>query len=274
MTTAQPRLPTYFISHGGGPWPYVPEMRADMRALETALVAMVHSLPVTPRAILMVSGHWEERSFAVMGSAKPPMLYDYYGFPEHTYHVIYGAPGAPELALRTAELITQAGLPTAIDSERGFDHGVFAPMAVMYPNADVPVYQVAMHASLDPAAHLALGRALAPLRDEGVLIVGSGLSYHNLRAYGPAGRQPSEAFDQWLQATLLQNTQDARNALLTEWSKAPGARLSHPREDHLIPLMVAVGAAQDETAACVYHETMIRGGITASSFRFGSTHPQ
>jgi aromatic ring-opening dioxygenase catalytic subunit (LigB family) len=274
MTTASSRLPTFFISHGGGPWPYVPEMRADMRVLEDSLVAMVQSLPSTPRAILMVSGHWEEHSFAVMGSAKPPMLYDYYGFPEHTYHVVYGAPGAPELAHRTADLIAKAGLPTAIDPERGFDHGVFAPMAVMYPNADVPVYQVAMHASLDPMAHIALGRALAPLRDEGVLIVGSGLSYHNLRAYGPVGRQASEAFDQWLQTTLLENTADARTSLLNNWSKAPGARQSHPREDHLIPLMVAVGAAQEETATRIYHETMIRGGITASSFRFGNTHHQ
>jgi aromatic ring-opening dioxygenase catalytic subunit (LigB family) len=272
MTTPASRLPTYFISHGGGPWPYVPEMRASMRELEDALVAMVQSLPTTPRAILMVSGHWEEHSFAVMGSAQPPMLYDYYGFPEHTYHVVYAAPGAPELAARTAQLIADAGLPTAIDPTRGFDHGVFAPMQVMYPHANVPVYQVALHASLDPAAHIALGRALAPLRDEGVLIVGSGLSYHNLRSFGPPARQPSEAFDAWLQSTLLNNTQEARNALLTQWAQAPGARLSHPREDHLIPLMVAVGAAEDEIGACVYHETMIRGGVTASSFRFGSTH--
>ena len=218
----------------------------------------------------MVSGHWEETDFAVMGNPHPPMLYDYSGFPEHTYHVVYPAPGAVDLAKRTMQLIADAGLPSHVDTERGYDHGVFAPLAVMYPQANVPVYQVAMHGSLDPAVHFALGRALAPLRKEGVLIIGSGLSYHNLRAFGPQARAPSSAFDQWLQTCLLDSSPTEREALLLNWSKAPGARLSHPREDHLIPLMVAVGAAESEKGTCFYHEENIRGGVTASSFRFGN----
>lgn len=265
------RLPTYFISHGGGPWPYVPEMRERMRVLEASLADMPRQIGGAPKAILMVSGHWEEPdAFGVMSSAKPPMVYDYFGFPEHTYHVVYGAPGAPDLARRTQQLIAAAGLPTRLDAERGFDHGVFAPMAAMYPNADVPLYQVSMRSNYSPAEHFALGRALAPLRDEGVLIVGSGLSYHNLRAFGPQAHVPSAAFDQWLQQALIASPPAQRQALLMDWSKAPAARQAHPREDHLIPLMVAVGAASDEPAACVYHEDNVYGGVVASSFRFGA----
>ena len=263
------RLPTYFISHGGGPWPWVPQMRAAMRVLEASLADMPRQIGVTPKAVLMVSGHWEEDGFNVMTSAKPSMLYDYSGFPEHTYHVVYGAPGAPDIALRTHQLITAAGLPSALDSNRGFDHGVFAPLEAMYPKADVPVFQVSMRANYSPAEHLALGRALEPLRDEGVLIVGSGLSYHNLRAFGPQAKAPSAAFDQWLQESLLHSTPEQRYARLMEWAKAPAARQAHPQEDHLIPLMVAVGAARDEAASCVYHEENVSGGVVASSFRFG-----
>jgi aromatic ring-opening dioxygenase catalytic subunit (LigB family) len=265
------KLPTYFISHGGGPWPYMPEMRAMMHQLEQSLQAIPRQIGMTPKAVLVISGHWEERdAFAVMASPRPPMLYDYGGFPAHTYQVIYPAPGAPELASRIHGLLAAAGLPTRLDSQRGFDHGTFAPLVVMYPEADVPVIQVSLRSHLQPGEHLALGRALAPLRSEGVLIVGSGLSYHNLRRLGPAGREPSEAFDGWLQNALVASSPAERTALVTGWASAPGARQSHPREDHLIPLMVALGAAEDEPGVCVYHEVGVMGGVTASSFRFGA----
>ena len=263
-------LPTYFISHGGGPWPYVPQMRAQLKTLEESLVDIPRQIGITPKAILMISGHWEEAGFSVMANAKPPMLYDYGGFPEHTYHVIYGAPGAPELATRIHKLIEAAGLPTELDQERGFDHGTFSPLEVMYPNADVPVLQVALKEGLDPAIHIALGRALAPLRNEGVLIIGSGLSYHNLRAMGPAGAAPSTAFDAWLQKVLIHSSPAQREEQLLAWEKAPAARMSHPREEHLLPLMVAVGAAEFEQATCVYHDTKFTGSVVASSFRFGA----
>lgn len=267
MTTT---LPTYFISHGGGPWPYMDSMREAMRGLAASL-ADVPRQYAAPKAILVISAHWEESTFSVMSSPQPGMLYDYGGFPPHTYKVVYPAPGAPDLALRIQSLLANAGLPVRLDAQRGFDHGTFAPLVVMYPEANVPVLQVSLKTGLNPADHLALGRALAPLRDEGVLIVGSGLSYHNLRQFGPLGKAASMAFDQWLQDTVVTATPPEREARLLDWTAAPAARIAHPREEHLIPLMVALGAAENDTATCVYHEDDVFGGITVSSFRFDSS---
>ncbi len=262
------KLPTYFISHGGGPWPWLPEMRAGMAPLEKALAAMPAEIGATPKAILMISGHWEEDDFAVMASAHPPMVYDYGGFPAFTYEIKYSSPGAPALAKRVEDLLKAAGLPTHLDASRGYDHGVFAPMQVMYPNADVPLMQVAIRHTYDPAQHIALGKALAPLRDEGVLIVGSGLSYHNMRGFGPQGKVPSAQFDAWLNGALMSEPAK-REAELLAWEQAPSARACHPQEDHLIPLMAAVGAAWGEKATRVYHDEKVFGQITASSYRFG-----
>lgn len=262
------RMPTYFISHGGGPWPWLANMRAMLKNLEVSLARMPSELPETPKAILMVSGHWEEEAFAVMTSARPPMVYDYGGFPPETYKITYPAPGAPDLAERTAGLIAAAGLPVRRDPERGFDHGTFAPAVVMYPEADVPIFQVSMMRDYDPARHFALGRALAPLRDEGVLIVGSGLSYHNLRLFGPGAKEPSAAFDAWLDDALALPPA-ARTAALEAWEAAPYARVCHAREDHFVPLFTALGAAEGEAAVRVYHDTDLFGGVTASSYKFG-----
>lgn len=262
------RFPTYFISHGGGPWPWLPAMRAQFVNLEASLKAMVADLPERPKAVLVISGHWEEAdAFAVMGHAHPPMVYDYYGFPPETYRILYPAPGAPDLAARTAALIMAAGLPARIDAAQGFDHGTFAPLFIMFPDADVPVYQVSLRASYDPAEHLALGRALAPLRDEGVMIVGSGLSYHNLRHFGPQARVPSEAFDGWLNQTLA-DAPEARSAAVLDWESAPYARICHAQEDHLVPLFAALGAAEHGPATRIYHDKGLMGGVTASSWRF------
>jgi len=264
------RLPTYFISHGGGPWPWMKEQMGGVYdRLEASLARMPAEIGVTPRAVLMVSAHWEAPRFTVQTHPNPPMLYDYGGFPEFTYHVQYAAPGAPAVAARVRTLLAGAGIDSAEDAARGFDHGMFAPMAVIWPQADVPVVQLSLRQGLDPAEHLALGRALAPLRDEGILVVGSGLSYHNLRAFGPAARVPSAAFDAWLGDTLAMADTSARSAVLAAWERAPAARLAHPREEHLLPLMVAVGAAQDEGATRVYHERDFFGGITVSSWRLG-----
>lgn len=262
------RMPTYFISHGGGPWPWLPDMRRMLHSLEVSLANMPAEIGETPKAILMISGHWEERDFAVMASPAPGMVYDYGGFPPFTYQIKYAAPGAPALAERTAALLRAAGLPTHLDGSRGFDHGTFAPMQVMYPQADVPLYQVAIRHGYSPDEHIALGRALAPLRDEGVVIVGSGLSYHNLRLFGPGAKQPSAAFDAWLDAAMSAEPSE-RLELLRQWDSAPAARICHPQEDHLIPLMAAVGAAENEAATRVYHDTNVFGGVTASSYRFG-----
>ena len=263
-------LPTYFISHGGGPWPYMKkEFRSTYDNLEASLKDLPRQLGVTPKALLVISGHWEANYFTVMGSANPPMLYDYSGFPEHTYHVKYGAPGSPVLARRVQELIQNAGFPVRLDDKRGFDHGTFAPLVVMYPEAQVPVVQLSIRNDYDPEAHLKLGRALAPLRNEGVLILASGLSYHNLRQFGVEAKETSGQFDEWLNQTLGESDVEERKKRLLNWTQAPAARAAHPQEDHLIPLMVAVGAAEDEKAERIYHEKDFFGGVTVSSFRFG-----
>lgn len=263
-------LPTYFISHGGGPWPYVAEYAPTFAELKASLEAMVRELGTRPRVVLVISGHWEEQDFTVMSSPEPPMVYDYSGFPPHTYRVRYGAPGSPELAVRVQQLLQGAGFSARLDERRGYDHGTFVPLVVMYPEADVPVIQLSLRADYDPGAHLAVGRALAPLRDKGVLIVGSGLSYHNLRQFGPPAHGISRQFDDWLQEVLTRAAPAERTARLERWTEAPAARQAHPEEDHLLPLMVAVGAAEAEPGTCVYHQEDFFGGIVASSFRFGA----
>lgn len=264
------RLPVYFISHGGGPWPWlIDQLPGDWGPLTRSLQSIPAELGTAPRAILMVSAHWETDDFTVQTHPNPPMLYDYGGFPEFTYHVSYPAPGAPDVAQRVAELLAGAGWPVAFDAERGFDHGVFTPLVVAYPDADVPVVQLSIKRSFDPAEHLAAGRALAPLRDEGVLIVGSGLSYHDLRNFGPGAADPSSQFDAWLSEAMAASPAD-RTQRLIDWEQAPSARAAHPREDHLVPLFVAVGAAEHEPATRTYHETAFMGSIAASSFRLGA----
>lgn len=265
------RLPTYFISHGGGPWPWLKKEMPFYDKLEASLAEMPNQIGIQPAAILMISAHWEESDFAVQTHARPGMIYDYGGFPEHTYHLKYSSPGAPKVAARITELITAAGFANHQDPARGYDHGMFSPMAAIYPNADVPVLQLSIREDYDPAAHVEIGRALAPLRDEGVLIVGSGLSYHNLRLFGKneTARQASKEFDGWLHEVLSDASTDKKFQRLENWEDAPSARICHPREDHLIPLMVAYGAAENEKCKTVYHETDFMGALTVSSFCFG-----
>lgn len=263
------RLPTLFLSHGGGPWPFMHgDYGAAHEGLRTALAAIPSSLPRQPDAVLLVSGHWEEAEHAVTGSVAPPLLYDYYGFPEHTYRVAYPAPGAPALARRAQTLLEQAGFTAHLDAARGLDHGAFVPLTVMYPQAEVPVVQLSLLASLDPESHLATGEALAPLRDEGVLVVGSGMSYHNLRLMGPAAHAPSQQFDAWLEEALGAPPAERRRRL-ARWSEAPAARIAHPREEHLLPLHVALGAAGEESAVRIQHDTAFLGTMVVSSYRFG-----
>jgi aromatic ring-opening dioxygenase catalytic subunit (LigB family) len=270
--TTDLRLPTYFVSHGGGPWPYITDdFRRNFDRLEQSLIEMRVELGNAPKAILVVSGHWEEPGFTISSGARPGMVYDYHGFPDYLYQIKYGAPGSPELAKRVQDLLQARGLKAGLDPARGFDHGTFSIMKPLYPDENIPVVQLSLDASYDPALHLEAGRALAPLRDEGVLIIGSGLSYHNLREMrGSNGHEPSRRFDDWLQQTLVHSLPHERAERLLEWEKAPFARAAHPQEDHLIPLMVAVGAARDEPGAVTYHQTDFAGGLTASSFRFGN----
>jgi aromatic ring-opening dioxygenase catalytic subunit (LigB family) len=220
-----------------------------------------------PRAVLVISAHWEEPVPTVMTSARPPLLYDYYGFPPQSYRITWPAPGEPELAARVRALLSNAGFETGENAERGFDHGTFVPLKLTYPNADVPTVQLSLKQGLDPEQHLAMGRALAPLRDDGVFIVGSGMTFHNLRAFrDPRSRPVAEAFDAWLReaATL---DEPARSAALARWSSAPAARLAHPREEHLLPLMVVAGAAQGDPGRVAYNGTVL--GLRLSAYHYG-----
>lgn len=270
MSPAATRLPTHFISHGGGPWPWIKDlMPMDFGPLEKSLQDITKDLGLRPKAILVISGHWEEAEFTVQTSARPPMVYDYGGFPDFTYQIQYPAPGSPEVAARVSELLSGAGITVRQNGQRGYDHGVFAPLFAMYPDADVPILQLSLKNGYDPASHLAVGRALAPLRDEGVLIVGSGLSYHNLRNFGPGAGPASKAFDDWLTHAVVESAPAQRTTLLLDWERAPSARAAHPAEDHLIPLMVVAGAAEAEAASITYHEDNFGGSVSASSYRFG-----
>jgi aromatic ring-opening dioxygenase catalytic subunit (LigB family) len=246
------------------------DSRLPYRKLSAELHDMPRQLGVRPRAVLVISAHWEEPAFTLTASSRPPMIYDYGGFPEYTYRVRYDAPGDPDLAARTAELISGRGLPARLDPERGFDHGLFTPFHVIYPEADVAIVQLSLRRGLDAEAHLELGRAIAPLREDNVLIVGSGLSYHNLRQFfSPAGWGPSREFDAWLQTAVVASQGAERCHQLVHWEAAPAARAAHPREEHLLPLMVAVGAAEHEPAVLSYHERDFLGGLTVSNFRLG-----
>ena len=268
---AHRRLPTYFLSHGGGPWPWLKDLRPGVYdQLERSLQDTRRELGESPRVVLMISGHWEADRFLLSSAARPPMYYDYSGFPEHTYRIRYDAPGDPELAETVRTMLERGGVSTGLDPDRGYDHGTFSLMHVLYPEARLPLVQLAMKADFDPAEHLRVGRLIAPLRDQGVLIVGSGFSFHDTRSIiNGAGKHASATFDQWLDETLVHSTPEDRSRRLIDWSNAPAARAAHPREDHLIPLMVAAGAAEDDAGTRIYHESAFMGSITASSYRFG-----
>lgn len=243
-------------------------MRAHFNLMERALQDIPRQLPAPPAAVLVVSGHWEEEDFTVSSSSQPGMVYDYYGFPPETYRIRYAAPGLPQLATRVQQLLGNSGFQVEADPQRGFDHGTFSMMKPIYPQADVPVVQLSMRLNMDPAEHLDAGRALAPLRDENILIIGSGQSYHNLRRWNASGAQPAAAFDAWLRQALLTTTPAERRAALLAWEQAPAAREAHPHEDHLIPLMVVAGAAGEDAAVAIYGEQFM-GCLAVSSFRFG-----
>jgi len=263
-------LPSIYLPHGGGPWPWLSEGPFGGDEVWGGLRGYLQGLPAAvgePRAILCVTAHWEARVPTVGTHAAPPLLYDYHGFPAHTYALSWPAPGQPELAGRVRELLAAAGLPSGVDATRGFDHGTFVPLAVAWPAADVPVVQMSLVEGLVPDTHLAIGRALRPLRDEGVLILGSGMSYHDLRGFSrPEGARHAEAFDAWLQATVCAPP-SVRDEALVRWEQAPAARACHPREEHLLPLMVAAGAAGPDRGTVAFSEPVL--GTRVSAVHFG-----
>jgi aromatic ring-opening dioxygenase catalytic subunit (LigB family) len=263
-------MPAVYVPHGGGPWPFVdvgfgePDSYARLAAYLEGLRALP---PVAPRAVLVVSAHWEASVPTVMSAPSPPLLFDYYGFPKASYELTWPAPGSPEVASLVRARLADAGITSAEDKDRGYDHGTFVPLKLTYPEADVPIVQLSLVRGLDPKVHLAIGRALAPLRDEGIFVVGSGMSYHNMRGFGrPQARAASEAFDAWLGETV-RLPRGEREARLTDWASAPFAREVHPREEHLLPLMVVAGAAGSDVGTVPYADTLL--GVSISAAQFG-----
>ncbi|HTX73688.1 MAG TPA: class III extradiol ring-cleavage dioxygenase [Rectinemataceae bacterium] len=265
------RLPTLYIPHGGGPWHLMMDAFGGAQAwapLVTYLEGIGSLAREKARAILAVSAHWEENIPTVHHGSSPGLYYDYYGFPDSTYHLSWPAPGAPDVAQRIDSLLREAGFRVGREEERGFDHGSFVPLMVALPDAALPVAQLSLVGDLDPATHLRLGRALAPLRDEGLLIIGSGMSYHNMRGFGdPRSRPSSERWDDWLRDAVESADAERRDRLLTEWERAPEARNCHPRSEHLVPLFVAAGAAGEDRGVRSFAGTIM--DVAVSGFTFG-----
>ena len=266
--TNMTRFPTFFLSHGGGPWPFMEDRRVQYARTAAEFARLPQLLPERPKAVLVITGHWEADAFTVSTSAQPPMVYDYYGFPEHTYHLKYPAPGRPELAAQVKVLLMRAGLDCWEDPNQGFDHGTFVPLGLMYPNADMPIVLLSLKSAYDAAEHIKAGEAIASLRDEGILIVGSGLTYHNMRGFNrPESKPVSYDFEAYLNEAISNPDPGRRNAMLVDWEHAPSARLAHPREDHLLPLMVAAGAAGSDVGKRVFVDEV--SGVAMASYVFG-----
>lgn len=214
---------------------------------------------VTPSAIVVVSAHWEAPVVTITAAANPGLNYDYYGFPPESYALEYAAPGAPALAVRLAASLSERDVPARLDDERGFDHGLYIPLMIMYPEAKIPCVQVSLCAGLDPALHIRIGEALSWLAGENVLVLGSGFSFHNLRALmsrsAPGPDPDNEAFEAWLAETCSDTSinEAERASRLIGWSSAPGARHSHPREEHLMPLHVCYGTRR---TACLHFDEL------------------
>lgn len=261
-------LPTCFIPHGGGPCFFMPWTMGPpdtWKRMEAWLRGLLATLPERPRAILLVSAHWEAPAFTLGATERPGLIFDYYGFPAETYQLTFPAPGAPDLADKVEALLSGAGLAVERDETRGWDHGVFIPLKLVTPGADIPVLQLSLKAGLDPAEHLAAGAALKPLRDQGVLIVGSGMSWHNMQGFSPAFTERSIVFDTWLSAQMTDPVR--RDDAIRQWEQAPLARLGHPREEHLAPLFVAAGAASGEPGHHALRDQVM--DVAVSAFAFG-----
>jgi len=247
-----------YFSHGGGPLPILGDPGHQ------AMIDFMTQLPTRltkPDVILVISAHWEETPATILGSQQPAMFYDYYGFPDEAYDITYPAPGSPEYATRIAGLLKNHQIPARIDPQRGFDHGLFIPLKMMYPQAKIPCLQLSLLRGLDPAAHIALGKALGDLGNENILVIGSGFSFHNLRAFqwgGSARPDPdNDRFQNWLiEVCTGPRTQSEREQRLIEWEKAPSARYCHPREEHLLPLHVCQGMA-DKPAELIFDDQIL-----------------
>ncbi len=233
-----------FIPHGAGPLPLLGDKGHE------SLVSFLKGLTPTlgkPSAILVISAHWEESIVTITNGKTPALIYDYYGFPDEAYKIQYPASGAPILAEKIYHLLQQGGIEARLDSRRGFDHGLFVPLKIMFPEATIPCVQLSLVNNLNPETHIKIGNALSELRKENVLIIGSGFSFHNIKAFFSQTMgtpdQKNEAFEHWLIDTCTNDKISAneRETRLIEWRNAPFAKYCHPREEHLLPLHVCLG---------------------------------
>lgn len=267
------KLPVYFIPHGGGPWHVMGNAMGDPLSygkLRDYLTRLGNTYKSEIKSILVISGHWEEQVPTVHFGTNPSMLYDYYGFPEHTYRLTWPAPGNPDLAERIEKLLHLNGFETKREFERGFDHGTFVPFMIAFPEANIPVVQLSLVNSLDPETHINMGKALESFREEGVLIIGSGMSYHNMRGFmseSSSAAGISKQFDDWLTQTVEINDTKKRNEMLINWENAPKARESHPRSEHLVPLFVVAGTTGSDKGSRDYSGLLM--GINVSGYKFG-----
>ena len=266
------KLSAYFIPHGGGPWHVMDDAMGDpvgYGGLRTYLTELGLKYRPKIKAILFISAHWEENVPTIHFGQNPPMYYDYYGFPEFTYQLKWNAPGQPQLAEKVEALLSNAGFNIKREYNRGFDHGTFVPLMIAFPEAKIPVVQLSLVHSLDPATHLEMGKALEPLREQDVLIIGSGMSYHNMRGFmSGSGEVPkiSKQFDDWLSITIEAADAEKRNKLLMDWRAAPGALGSHPRSEHLMPLFVIAGAAGKDVGKRDFSVKLM--GVNISGYKF------
>lgn len=257
--------PVVFLSHGGGPLPLLNDPgHAELLAAFERIRERLQALPRSPSALLFVSAHWEADEPVITSAAAPSLFFDYHGFPPETYQLRYPVSGAPALAEHLAAVLNQVGFKPRLDLQRGLDHGVFVPAMLLFPEADVPCLQVSLLSTLDPARHIELGKALSVLREQNVLILGSGFSFHNMRAFFAA---PSEheavlnhGFEAWLEQTLREVDQAERESRLRQWREAPGADFCHPREEHLLPIHVCAGAARTPVTAQWHFTALGRQG--------------
>ncbi len=260
-------FPILYLPHGGGPLPILGD--ENHKDLVTFLKNIGNELG-EPSAILVISAHWEEDLPTITSASHPELIYDYYGFPPESYEIQYPAPGEPELAKEIFELVKAGGGQAGLNDQRGFDHGMFIPLKLMYPTANIPCVQLSLIKNLDPVEHIALGQSLAPLRDKNISIIGSGMSFHNMKAFfsPDASTSAGETFNHWLidVCTNSKISPDEREKRLIEWESAPSARYCHPREEHLLPLHVCYGAAcaQTPTAKTVFDKIVM--GQRASAF--------
>jgi 4,5-DOPA dioxygenase extradiol len=255
-------MPSLFVSHGA------PTLPLDPAPAREFLKGLGAQLP-RPKAILAVSAHWETDAPTVNAVAANETIHDFYGFPEALYRIRYGAPGSPDLASRTVALLTQAGFPVAADRARGLDHGAWVPLMLMYPDAGIPVVQLSIQPRLGPEHHLKLGRALAPLAVEDVLVLASGSFTHNLRTMARgqlAASEPewSRSFSAWIHAALLEK----RTADLLKYRElAPAAAIAHPTEEHFLPLFVAMGAGGNAEPQQLHSSTTF-GSLRMDAYAF------